>query len=56
MGKNYIIIGKLCTVSERYGEGNEKLFKDARQLIENYLIDGLPLAQRIDEIEILYRT
>jgi len=56
-GKNYTILfwneeGPL--ISEQNTEYNERVFPNGKTLVSQYIIDGKPLKDRIEEIKITY--
>ncbi len=55
-GKRYTICG-WCeegpNIAEQVTEANEQTFKDGDDLVDHYLINGKPIAERIGEMKML---
>lgn len=58
-GKSYTILG-WCengpNIAEQFTEENEATFPDGQSLIDGYIIDGIALKQRFDQINITYHS
>lgn len=55
-GKRYTILGWWeagPNIAEQVTEANEQTFKDGTDLVDHYLIDGKPIAERIGEMKML---
>lgn len=58
-GKSYTILGWYeggPNIAEQITEENEATFADGKALLDGYIIDGLSLKQRFDQINITYHN
>lgn len=58
-GKHYTILmwtDEPIYIAEQVTEENEAEFDTIEELMNNYMIDGVPLKDRVNEIKITFRT
>ena len=58
-GKSFTILGWYedgPIISEQVTEDNERVFKDGAQLVDNYIINGKPLKDRLHQIDVTFHS
>ena len=58
-GKSYCILGWNDSgplIAEQKTGNGEMVFRDGADLIDNYMINGVPLAKQLDRIIVTYQT